>query len=260
MDPNLLAILEANGIDPSKLGGGTTTAVDPKDPPVFFGETRKYRADGDVLRHRGGKEYGGITTKPLTAANAAFYEMTEQQLETFQRRLVGAGILDPDKVRYGDYDDDTYSAFAAINERTAKFNAVGKKVTPNDVLGMIERAYVAGGGAPVETEPGRITPATSSLTLEEQVQQAARAQLGRKLKSSEVSKFVSIYQGMEGTFQATASAMEDEAAASGQNASIQQIPSADVAASQYIESNFAQEAAGQDAYGYLGALRNLLGG
>lgn len=257
----LLKIAASLGVDLNSLGS-STPAADPNNPPVFMGETssREYRADGDVLRHRGGTKYGGTSTtiKGLKEANAAFYEMSEQDVAVLQRRLVGAGILDADKVRYGDYDDDTYSAFAAINERAARFTAVGKKLTPNDVLGMIERSFIASGGSVEPVAPGEVTATTDALSLEERVQEVARRDLGRKLRPSEIDKFATLYQGIERTFNATAASMQDTAAATGQDASIERIPSADVAAEQFVQANYAQEAAGQDAYGYLAVLRDML--
>ena len=100
-------MLAQYGIDPSVLSGGSG------GPVVYFGSgSGSYRVDGDVLRFRGGtKVTDGDVMKSLEQANAAFYEMTQPQLVNFQQKLVSGGILDPRKVRFGDYDDDTYSAY-----------------------------------------------------------------------------------------------------------------------------------------------------
>jgi hypothetical protein len=268
------------GVDMSTLGG-SAPGPDPKDPPVFFGsktvESSGPRYQQNDPKWKPDQRRPVITqsdpkwkpskprnpvpqddVKRLSEANAAFYEMEETQVVDLQRRLVAAGILDPDRVRYGDYDDDTYSAFAAINERTAKFNAVGKKLTPNDVLSMIQHSFVTSGGSVEPVEPGDVSATTDALTLEERVQSAARQNLGRKLRPSEVSKFVALYQGVETSFNAKATAAQ-KAAQAGADVMLERAPSADVAAQRYLESGFAQEAGGLAAYGYLEVLRGMLG-
>lgn len=262
MDPELLKLAQGLGIDVGSMPGAAATgAADPKEPKVYFGvQERK------VLPSRGGFKPDKArpvvtreTFKTLTEANAAFYEMEESDVAALQRRLVSAGILDSKKVRFGDYDDDTYSAFVAINERTARFNAVGKKFTPNDVLGMIERNAPPIEAERAEIRQGRVSRRSNPLELEGQVQQTAQQRLGRKLRKNEVQKFLTLYQGLEGQENARAMQAADQVEA-GVDVTMTDAPSPGAAADQFLESRFAQEAAGQDAYGYLGALRSLIGG
>lgn len=257
-----LAKLAADlGIDVSALGGATS--ADPDEPTVFFGSGPrvKYVASPKFVpnKPRGQRDI----TKTLSQANAAFYEMDENDLVKLQRRLIAIGILDPKKTPIGDYDEDTFSAFSAINERTARFNAVGKKLTPSDVLGMIEKSALAAGfGQDAEEtaiEPGNVNRTTNPLTIEQQMQEVARVRLGRKLNTKEVQKFVSLYRGMEGGYNAKMNAAEDAVQAGG-DATIEEQAPVGAAADQFIDANYTNEAGGQDAYGYLGALKNLLGG
>lgn len=259
----LARLAQSWGIDVASLGaGGAAAGADPKDPPVYFGSGPREVRYPASPRFKPDKPRIADITKSLSQANAGFYELSESDLTKLQRRLVAAGILDPKRTRFGDYDDDTYSAYAAINERTARFNAVGKKFTPNDVLGMIEKSAIASGigqGAAEQVEPGRVSETTNRLTLEQQVQAAARQNLGRKLKASEVSKFVTLFQGVEASRNARLASAED-AVQAGADVTVESPVGPDAAAERYVETNFAQEAAGQDAYGYLGALRDLLAG
>lgn len=282
-DENTIKLARAYGLDPaSVLGGGGGVASRPDEPTVYFGSRQvessgpryqqndpKWKPDGrrKVLTQSDPKwkptgfrnPVDEDDVKSLSAANAAFYEMEENEVAALQQRLIRAGILDAKTTRLGQYDDDTYEAFSAINERTARFNAVGKKFTPSDVLAMIERNAPPLEGEEAEQRQGRVMLVSNPLALEEQVQQAARTELGRKLRPNEVKKFVSLYQGMEGGTNKRAAAAADRADAGGDTV-LQEPISPGSAANQFIESDFAQEAAGQDAYGYLGALRNLIGG
>lgn len=115
---------------------------------------------------------------------------------------------------------------------------------------------LGGGAAPVE--PGNVSRTTNPLSIEAQMQAVARERLGRKLNTKEVAKFAALYSGMEKGYNAKMNAAEDTVAAGGDVTIEEQAP-LDVAADQFIDSNYANEAGGQDAYGYLGALKNLLG-
>ncbi len=171
---------------------------------------------------------------------------------------MNAGILDGEKVRWGDYDDDTYSAFEAINERAARFYAVGRKVTPNDVLGMIEDAYVPPAEDPADVRPGSVSQVQDATTLEQTVQATARSRLGRKLSSSEAQRFVAVYQAMQRGANNTALGVDATIEAGG-NAEFIGAPSAGAAADQFIDGEFAQEEAGQSTLGYLDALKGMMG-
>lgn len=205
------------------------------------------RAMGAVPRdpYYDGSEYAPRSLSPETRAR-------------LQQAMAQAGLIgDNDTYRLGVWDETSSKAY----KKVLAYANQGGLDADTALQELLAQQYdINGLPTGLEQDPGRVTATTSALTLEAQVQQAAQSRLGRRLKASEVSKFVSVFQGMEGSFNTSASAMQDEAASSGQDASIESIPSADVAADQFIDSNHAQEAAGQDAYGYLGALRDLLGG
>lgn len=280
LDENLVKLARSFGLSPTELagamgGGGGRSA---NEPTVYFG-TKKVESSGpryqqtDPRWKPDGKRKVLTQSDPrwkptsfrnpvdeddvksLSEANAAFYAMEENELADLQRRLIRAGILDPKKTVLGNYDDDTYSAFAAINERTAKFNAVGKKFTPSDVLGMIERKALPFAG---EQQRGNVNTLTNPVDLEQAVQSAAKERLGRKLRQNEVKKFVALYQGMERGTNARMNAAADRAEEGGDTTMVNPA-SGPAAVDQYIDANFAQEEAGQSAYDYLGALRNLIG-
>lgn len=117
---------------------------------------------------------------------------------------------------------------------------------------------VVGPGGAQQVEQGNVTQLTDAVTLEQQVQQSAQQRLGRKLRKSEVSRFVSIYNGIErkeaqGRFGA------QDVAAEGQDMTITGAPSVGAATEEFIDNSFAQEEAGQSTLGYLDALKGLVG-
>lgn len=221
----LAAAAAKRNIDINALSGGFS-APDKAGPLVYYGGGGKQRADGDVGRMYGGKPVGqGAKTKTLEESNAEFYKMTEKQLIELQRRLVAAGILDPNKVRIGQYDDETYQAYSALNERAAKFYAVGRKITPSDVLNMVGAAYrpeddvdeqgrdlaaqrralIANWGTSVNTY-NRSDPAS----VREGVERAFTEVLGRKPSKEQAEKFVSSMLGQERANQALGFAVGDD--------------------------------------------------
>lgn len=223
--------------------------------PIGIPETyRPTRPDGGPRfvpdPYYDGAEFGPRVLSPETRAR-------------LQEAMRQAGLYGKsDTYRLGVWDDVSAKAYKKVlsyaNQGGMRAEAALQELMASPQIdAQTGEAGLSGG---LQPDPGKVTATTSALSLEERVQAAARARLGRKLRANEVSKFVSLYQDMESSFNTTASSMQDSAAVSGEDASIEEIPGADVAADQFIDSDFAQEEAGQSAYGYLGALRNLLGG
>lgn len=253
------------GID---LSGGAAAGSDgPTSPPVYFGAGspkpiyRKKQIDGVYEPVSAGRSTpGGDDLKSLDDANDDFYRLNEQQLAAFQDRILSAGIVDEDSIVYGDYDDTTLKVWANINERAARFYKVGQKRTPSEVLDMIEAANRAAGMTPdTDVDPGAVTSVTPGDTLEQQVQQAASQRLRRKLKPSEVQKFIAVYQGMERSANSQQVAAS-RAAQDGVSSEVTSGPSMDASALGYVDNTFATEAAGQDVSSYFETLKQMVGG
>ncbi len=118
-------------------------------------------------------------------------------------------------------------------------------------------------------DPGFINKLTPRLTLEAWVQQAAERRLKRRLRGKELQRFIDVYQDMEtsanrASFDAELAAaltpQEDGSELEGTDSTIFDVPSAEVAADQFIDNRFGQEAAGQSTYDYFLALQQLIGG
>lgn len=114
------------------------------------------------------------------------------------------------------------------------------------------------GGGSEQVEQGDVVQLTDAVSLEQQVQQSAQQRLGRKLRKSEVERFVSVYNGIERKEAGSRFAAQD-AAGMGADSTIMGIPGAGAASEQFIDNGFAQEEAGQSTLGYLDALKGLVG-
>jgi hypothetical protein len=264
ISPETEMLLAGLGVD---LSAGTPTGgLDPNTPMVYFGAGqdepvyRKKQVDGKYEPFRVGSKRGADQAKTLDDADDDFYRMSAQQLQEFQNRIINAGIVDAESIRMGDYDEATQRVWQGINQRAAGFYKVGQKRTPSEVLDMIEAANRAAGFTPEQqVEPGSVSQVTPGETLEQQVQQAARARLRRKLRPAEVQKFIALYQGLERGANSQAALAQANAQA-GVDGEILRGPSMDASALGFVEDNFATEAAGQDVSGYFDALRQMVGG
>lgn len=188
--------------------------------------------------------------------------MGPEALADLQEAMGTLGLIKPTATyRRGVVDTTTRKAFQQIlgyanqNGFDDWRQAIASYAQSSGVRG--DGTVVGPAAAPVEQ--GDVTQLTDAVTLEQQVQQSAQQRLGRKLRSKEVERFVSIYNGIErkeaqGRFGA------QDAAEQGQDMTITGAPSVGAATEQFIDSDFAQEEAGQAAYGYLDALKGLVGG
>lgn len=244
---DLLALIAAG-----PQGGAATGSGQGPSKPIGIPESfRPTRPDGGPRFVRepyyDGAEYGPRTLSPEARAR-------------LQAAMAQAGLIGKnDTYRLGVWDETSAKAYKAVLAY-ANQGALNADEALQELIATPRMDAEGREVGQLEVDPGKVTATTSPLALEEQIQQSARQRLGRRLKRSEVQKFVTLYQGMEGSFNATATSMQENAAVTGEDASIEAMPTADVAAEQFVDSNFAQEEAGQDAYGYLNALRGLLGG
>lgn len=231
-------------------------------PETFVPATRPFVPSGPISP--GQAERRSAAAQPrapyFDGAQYAPRSLSPEARARIQTAMAQAGLItERQTYRLGVWDEVSSDAFKKVLEY-ANQGGIDADTALEELLQAQQYDGAGNLSGALEQDPGRVTSTTSRLTLEQQIQQAARSRLGRKLRSSEASKFAAVYQSMESGFNARATAMQDQAAASGQDASIEEIPSADVAADQYIDANFAQEEAGQSTYGYLEALRGLLGG
>lgn len=242
----LMAALDGSGAT-EQSGPGKAIGIPETFVPYMYDNTRRSKAGGPAPRFVPAPYYDGAEFAPRTAS--------PESRARLQAAMAQAGLIgENDTYRLGVWDETSIKAYKKVLAY-ANQGSIGAEQALEELLQGAQ-----GMAGDLEADPGRVTSTTSAMTLEAQVQAAAQARLGRKLRTGEVSKFVSVYQGMEGGFNSKVASMQDQAAASGQDVSIEEIPTADVAAEQYIDANFAQEEAGQSSYGYLEALRGLLGG
>lgn len=219
----------------------------PERGPVSADQAERSPGRGAAQPYYDGAEFGPRTLSPEARAR-------------IQSAMAQAGLIGKnDTFRVGVWDETSAKAY----KKVLAYANQGGIMAEDALQELLDAPQMDGDGSvggELQQEPGKVSSTTSAVSLEEQMQQAARSRLGRKLRSNEIAKFVSIYQGMETGFNSKANAMQDEAAVSGEDASIEEIPGIDAASSQFIDANYAQEEAEQSSYGYLEALKNLVGG
>lgn len=114
MSDDIAAQAAALGFDPSQLftGGQPASAA---DPPVWDGH--------DIV--------------PTSKAYADFYDLDGKQLRQFQDRAFAAGLygsIIKTQIRFDDHDDTSFQIWRSLVDRSAGYNATGKKVSPLDAL------------------------------------------------------------------------------------------------------------------------------
>lgn len=187
--------------------------------------------------------------------------MPAERLAALQDAMATVGLFGA-KARYvrGFADDNTRKGFAKLlgyaNQAGADYESTLQQMLAS---GQKFGAEGIGGAGSDAIKPGNATRLTAAKDLERQVQQAARTRLGRKLRGREMQRFVSIYQAIEKKDGANIAAASDQMAA-GQDVTVTQPMSVDTAAEGFIDENFAQEEAGENAYGFLDVIKSMVGG
>lgn len=242
------------GVPDDYEGGGVFPIAPSSGSPADFRVREQLATRGQDFadeRSRLPKYVEGAELLPATAYSA-------ETRARIQNAMAAAGLIGKTETyRLGIWDEVTRRAYkdvlAYANQTGADWqSALNELVASPRYRGD---GQPAGGAA----NQGRVQTVSAPVSLEEQVQQSARQRLGRKLRKQEVDRFVSIYQGIErGQNSAEKAALEQ--ASVGVDTAMTQIPGADAAADQYLDANFAQEEAGVDTLGYLGALEQMLGG
>lgn len=187
-----------------------------------------------------------------------------EAVRSVQMALAEVGLIKPNSTyRIGVVDSTTRNAFAdllgyanqeGLDWKTAlvKYAGEGGMQGDGDVVGA------SADGESLGVEAGVVTDVANPVTLEQQVQQAALSRLGRKLRSREVERFITVYQSLERGSNSDVVAAQQQAQ-EGVSGEVTAGPSMDASALNYIDDTFATEAASQDTYGYFDALKQLVG-
>lgn len=106
-------IAAADGISLDLSAGRTTGS--PDDPPAW----------------------DGSANVPVSQLYNRFYVLSDAELRRFQQAAVTAGIVKPENMRFGAYDDETFRLWNSAVNQSAGFLAGGKKVDPFTALEQI---------------------------------------------------------------------------------------------------------------------------
>lgn len=271
-DSDILASIQAgpDGSEAQQFGGQ-------QGKQKYIGVPDAYAATGNVVptktfsdrTSRSGTVYlpGATTPQYVTGSEYRMRTLSPERIAALQGELAKAGLITPKQTfRVGVWDEVSAGAYrkvlayanqGGIDENTALSELSFHGST--GIGGLVHGDGSAVGAGSSSLKQGHISTLTPAVTLEEQVQQSARTRLGRKLRKDEIAKFVNVYQGIEKHANSQDIAAQD-AAALGSSSTVTGAPSTDVAASQFLDSNNAQEEAGVHTLGFLDVIKHMVGG
>lgn len=175
------------------FGGGGGFQQESQEPPVWMGQKRQT----GMARTRGTYTSRVVS---LSEATGEFYSWSDAQLRKFQEQAYEAGLygnVDRAEVPFGDFDEDTFSVWSTMVQRSAAFYSQGKKVSPMKALEMAGRSKPVGVIEEVDGPPPLVTVLSNPDELKKVMQAGARSVLGRKVSDADLEAFVSSIQGQE---------------------------------------------------------------
>lgn len=229
--PELREEMEAAGIDPAILMGGGESSFD-----IFMGDVTAQDRVGERFRpprppgSRPGASPGGLggaiggqppdtglQYSTVGALLQRFYRLSPENLRRIQALLFAGGFFgqaDVTDVRWGEHDENSFSAWAGLIQRTARFNAAGEDVTYSQVLDQAAEAAgidpeilgdVLGDEADLEEylagaqEQGDFIQIMLSDPngLRSTIDQVASSVLGRRANADEQRMFISFIHGIQ---------------------------------------------------------------
>lgn len=142
IDPALLEQLMGSGGNQNDLsifteGPGLDTRV---GTTYRAGYGRPGPPIGNDNRSRRAQNYTGqrLVSSTVGELLQKFYQLDTSTLQHFQALLFAGGFygqgVESTDIEWGQYDDNSFSAYANLIGRTARLNAAGEEITYNDVL------------------------------------------------------------------------------------------------------------------------------
>lgn len=225
---------------------------------------------GSVNTGWGAQTYGGgflhVTLPGMQSATVqqaamSLYGLSTDEIKTLQGQLVAGGFMSSkDITTPGMVDGATAKAYGDLLQNTSAMNMAGNASSISDVLSQAGAARAAAGLTDVgNTANGHVQQITPGLDLIDQVQQAAHAEYGRKLKPAEAQKFVALYHRMEGS-QNSQMLAASTAAQGGTNSTVVGAPTASTSATAFVDDLHPAEAQAHSVAGQFGNLLDLLKG
>lgn len=174
-------------------------------PPVFRGTKLPDNKQGPALA--GGPEVDDTATADEMVNE--FFAWTPQRLRQFQDKAYEAGLygnIPRNKIRFGDYDEDTLQIWEMVVNRAAGFYANGKRYTPFQVLDMAVDSAKENGLDPESQIQKATTQLTNPDDLATVFNGVAQQTIGKKLDPSELQAMIQAYQATESSTQRAADA------------------------------------------------------
>jgi len=246
------AVTDVWGLDPDTAGSAIT---------VDYGSRSPKRLDpydtriADASRAPSQSTYADLMANPMS-----LYQSDPKAFLTLQQAMFAAGFYgttDPKSVQWGQYTDQTVSAWRKVLQSTLQAQSAGYNLTPEEILRRgISGAKAAGAGAGTG-KPPKVIDYTDPAAIAGAVQSAAKTALGRNLSDAEVKHFVSEFRAAQTT--AGDRAYAAQTAAPGTTVAAGQ-PDLSSRAEQYVKERHGTEIQGNEMADYVGVLESLLGG
>lgn len=208
-DPILAALL---------AGGNTQQYQSPNDPPVYFSGYWEFGGSGSspegtpsTFNRQFVNKPG---TKPFSAAEADFYNLDRgSELQRFQELAFQAGLYGPnaerEDIRWGAYDEQTFSIWSDLNKSAAVALKAGKKHSVWDRLQDLVDHRPDNLGKKAKKRQPLVTKLPDPREIEEMVRGVAPGVIGRDPTDSQISEFTSMYRALVQNFQQQVYDLED---------------------------------------------------
>lgn len=178
-------------------GGAPTSSATTSDPLVYVGTPPKRVKMTD----RGPRPEPFAEPNYQTSSQllAQMYQWDPARLAQFQHQAVAAGLLNK---ATGVWDHSTERAWAALIDTAAKLTAVGKNITPDELLAMhVSEAQKMGGLAGTKdytsTDTSTIANLTDPETAKFYLNKVFEQRLGRRVTNAEAQAFAASLNSAE---------------------------------------------------------------
>lgn len=173
-------------------GGAPTSSATTSDPLVYVGTPPKRVKMTD----RGPRPEPFAEPNYQTSSQllAQMYQWDPARLAQFQHQAVAAGLLNK---ATGVWDYSTEQAWAALIDTAAKLTAVGKNITPDELLAMHVSQAQKMGGLGTSTDTSTIANLTDPETAKFYLNKVFEQRLGRRVTNAEAQAFAASLNSAE---------------------------------------------------------------
>lgn len=186
-------------------------AQNQSDEPMVWTYSNPFADIWSPNKKVGGFGYSQI---PFSQAEANFHNLDrDTELKRFQELAFQAGLYGPnaerEDVRWGAYDDQTFSIWSDLNKSAAIALKAGKQHTVWDKLQDLVDHRPENAGKKPKTRAPLVTQLPDPVEIEEMIRGVAPQVIGRDADDAFISDFQAMYSRIVSEFQANKYALEN---------------------------------------------------